>query len=111
MTALNATFDALSDPTRRAIVDRLRFGPTSVGELAQPFDISLPAISRHLGVLERAGLIRREVDAQRRICRLETAALREAFDWIEQYRRFWDDRFDELERYLDETKHEEEQST
>ncbi len=98
---LNETFAALADPTRRAIVARLAEGPASVGDLAAPFDISLPAVSRHLKVLERAGLIHREKRAQWRRCRLEPAPLAAASDWIEQTRQFWEGRFDALARYLE----------
>jgi len=98
---LDAAFAALADPTRRAIVRRLARGESSVGELAAPFRMSLPAVSRHLGVLERARLIARRKEAQRRLCRLEPGALKEVADWIEQYRRFWDERFDSLADYLE----------
>jgi DNA-binding transcriptional ArsR family regulator len=101
---LNATFAALADPTRRAILARLASGEASVLELAEPFDISLPAISKHLKVLEHAGLISRSRDAQRRPCRIEGDALRDATAWMEQYRRFWDERFDQLDDYLKEMK-------
>ncbi len=106
--ALSTTFAALADPTRRAILERLARDPTSVGELAAPFEISLPAISRHLKVLERARLIRREKDAQWRRCRLEATPLREATDWLVQYRRFWEQRFDSLAAYLEEAQPDEE---
>jgi DNA-binding transcriptional ArsR family regulator len=98
---LTATFAALADPTRRAIVERLSRGETSVGELAQPFAMSLPAVSRHLKVLEGAGLIVRVKDAQRRRCRLQPKRLGEAALWIERQRKFWEDRFDALADYLD----------
>lgn len=98
--SLDETFSALSDPTRRAILARLASGESSVSELAEPFDISLPAISRHLKVLERAGLITRGRDAQWRPCRLEVAPLKEAAGWIEHYRRFWDKSFDRMDAYL-----------
>ncbi len=98
---LNATFAALADPTRRAILARLALGQASVGALAEPFDISLPAISRHLKVLERAHLIAREKDAQWRRCRLTPQALRDVSDWVSQYERFWERQFDALEEYLD----------
>ena len=97
---LNATFSALADPTRRAIVARLASGEASVQELARPFDMSLPAISKHLKVLERAGLISRGRDAQRRPSRIEAIPLREVSDWVEQYRRNWDLRLDRLDAYL-----------
>jgi DNA-binding transcriptional ArsR family regulator len=99
---LNDTFSALADPTRRAILARLATGEASVTELMQPFQLSQPAISKHLQVLERAGLISRSRDAQRRPCRLEAAALKEAADWIDHYRRFWTESFDRLDDYLKE---------
>lgn len=98
---LNATFSALADPTRRAILARLAQGETSVTTLAEPFAMSLPAVSRHLKVLESAGLIARGREAQWRPCRLEGAALRDAAAWLEGYRRFWDESFDRLGEYLD----------
>lgn len=98
---LSGTFAALADPTRRAILARLAEGPATVGELAQPFAISLPAVSRHLKVLETAGLIAREKQAQWRRCHLKSARLAEAADWIEQTRAFWEPRLDALARYLD----------
>ena len=104
---LSATFAALADPTRRAILARLASGERSVSELAEPFDISLPAVTKHLKVLERAGLIRRGREAQWRPCRLETKPLREASRWIERYRRFWEDNLDRLGDYLRETQPEE----
>jgi DNA-binding transcriptional ArsR family regulator len=97
---LDAAFAALADPTRRAIVARLAQGEATVLELAEPFRISLPAISRHLKVLERAALIARGRDAQRRPCRLRTEALREVAQWAEQARRTWEERFDRLDDYL-----------
>ncbi len=100
-TDLDATFHALADPTRRAILARLTEGEATVNELAAPFDISLPAISRHLKVLERAGLISRGRDAQYRPCRLETANLKAAQDWIGQHRANWEERFDRLSDYLE----------
>jgi DNA-binding transcriptional ArsR family regulator len=103
MDALSNTFAALADPTRRAILARLAKGEASVGELAQPFDISLPAVSRHLRVLEEAQLIERRVDAQWRLCRLRPQPLKEAVDWIEHYRRFWEASLDNLARYLERT--------
>ena len=99
---LDATFSALADPTRRAILARLALGETSVGDLAQPFDMSLPAISKHLKVLERAGLIARGRDAQRRPCRLAAEPLQEVSDWVSTYRHFWELRLDRLEAYLQE---------
>jgi DNA-binding transcriptional ArsR family regulator len=100
MDHLSAKFAALADPTRRAILARLALGETSVGELAKPFDISGPAISKHLKVLERAGLIARGREAQWRPCRIEPRALKSVDDWLERYRRFWEERFDRLDVYL-----------
>lgn len=97
---LSATFAALSDPTRRAILERLASGDSSVTELAAPFEMSLPAISKHLKVLERAGLIARGREAQWRPCRLEAGPLKDAADFLEHYRRFWEQSFDRLEEYL-----------
>jgi len=97
---LSATFAALADPTRRAILVRLARSERSVSELAAPFAMSLPAVSKHLKVLERAGLIERGRDAQRRPCRLRTAPLKEAMTWLEHYRRFWEESFDRLEEHL-----------
>jgi DNA-binding transcriptional ArsR family regulator len=97
---LSTTFAALADPTRRAILARLAAGEASVTELAEPFEMSLPAISKHLKVLERAGLIARGREAQRRPCRLEAGPLKDAADWLEQYRRFWEQSFDRLDDYL-----------
>jgi DNA-binding transcriptional ArsR family regulator len=97
---LDRTFAALSDPTRRAILARLAGGEASVNELAAPFPISLPAVSKHLKVLERAGLISRGRRAQWRPCRLETAPLLEASDWLEEYRRQWEQRLERLDEYL-----------
>ena len=97
---LSATFSALADPTRRAILARLTLGETSVSELAKPFDISGPAISKHLKVLERAGLISRGREAQWRPCRIEATALKQVDDWLERYRRFWEESFDRLDDYL-----------
>ena len=106
MTAerLDATFAALADPTRRAIIARLASGEASVNELAEPFDMSQPAISKHLKVLERAGLISRTRDAQRRPRKLEPKPLAEATAWLEKYRRFWDGSFQNLDNLLDELK-------
>ncbi len=101
MDALSTTFAALADPTRRAILARLSRGDTHVGELAQPFDISGPAISRHLRVLEGAGLIRREVDAQWRVCRLQAPALQLANDWLQEYREHWEQSLDRLADYVE----------
>ena len=97
---LSSTFAALADPTRRAILARLALGEASVLKLAEPFDMSLPAISKHLKVLERAGLITRTRDAQMRPCRIDVRALREADDWLEEYRRLWEERLDRLDDYL-----------
>ncbi|HET7456201.1 MAG TPA: metalloregulator ArsR/SmtB family transcription factor [Gemmatimonadaceae bacterium] len=97
---LSTTFAALADPTRRAILSLLAAGEASVGELAAPFDMSLPAISKHLKVLERAGLITRGREAQWRPCRLAPAPLREVADWVEEYREMWEQRFDRLDEYL-----------
>jgi DNA-binding transcriptional ArsR family regulator len=106
-TQLDSTFAALSDPTRRAILARLTKGQASVTELATPFKLSMPAITKHLKVLERAGLISRGRQAQWRPCRLEAKPLREAADWIEHYRRFFDESFDRLDDYLREIQHKE----
>lgn len=97
---LTTTFAALADPTRRAILARLSAGERSVTELAEPFDMSLPAVSKHLTVLERAGLIARGRDAQWRPCRLQAGPLKEVDEWVERYRRNWEERFDRLEAYL-----------
>jgi DNA-binding transcriptional ArsR family regulator len=100
MDALSQTFSALADPTRRAILARLATGAATVGELAQPFDMSLPAVSRHLKVLTEAGLIERSTEAQWRRCALRGEGLRAAADWIDFYRRFWEQQFDRLESFL-----------
>ena len=97
---LDATFAALADPTRRAILARLARGETTVQDLAEPFAMSLPAISKHLKVLERAGLISRSREAQWRPCRIEPRALKDVDDWLDHYRRFYDESFDRLESYL-----------
>jgi DNA-binding transcriptional ArsR family regulator len=97
---LSVTFAALADPTRRAILARLALGETSVTELAEPFDMSLPAVSKHLKVLERAGLIARGREAQWRPCRIEPRALKDVDDWLERYRGFWEQSLDRLEDYL-----------
>lgn len=102
---LDAIFAALADPTRRAILERLAGGEATVGELAAPFDMSLPAISRHLRVLQRAGLVSQTREAQWRPCRLETEPLREVDEWVEQYRKLWEQRLDRLETYLRDLKH------
>lgn len=99
---LSATFAALSDPTRRAILRRLAAGETSVSELAAPFKMSLPAVSKHLKVLAKAGLITQSRSAQVRPCRIKAAPMKQAVDWLEQYRRFWDESLDRLEDYLQE---------
>jgi DNA-binding transcriptional ArsR family regulator len=104
---LSPTFAALADPTRRAILARLSGGEVSVTELAEPFQMSLPAVSKHLKVLERAGLIARGRDAQWRPCRLQGAPLKDVAEWVEHYRRFWTESFDRLDDYLHELqKHE-----
>jgi len=100
MDSLSATFSALADPTRRAILARLAEGEASVGALAQPFAMSGPAVTKHLKVLERAGLISRGRSAQQRPARLEAEKLKAATDWLIAYRRFWDARFDDLDAYL-----------
>jgi DNA-binding transcriptional ArsR family regulator len=101
---LSNTFAALADPTRRAILARLATGEASVTELAEPFTMSMPAVSKHLKVLERAGLIARGREAQWRPCRLDAAPLKDVAGWIEHYRRFWDQSFDRLDAYLMELK-------
>jgi DNA-binding transcriptional ArsR family regulator len=105
---LSTTFAALADPTRRAILARLAAGEASVTEIAQPFDMTLPAVSKHLKVLERAGLIRRGRRAQWRPCRLRAERLKEVDDWVQRYRQHWDERFDRLDDYLREVQAEEE---
>jgi len=97
---LNTTFAALADPTRRAILARLAAGERSVTELAKPFAMSLPAVTKHLKVLQRAGLVAQGRRAQWRPCRLEAKPLREVADWVEQYRQFWEQKLDRLEQYL-----------
>lgn len=97
---LSDTFAALADPTRRAILAKLASGESSVKELAEPFEMSLPAVSKHLKVLERAGLITRSREAQWRPCKLEAGPLREVADWVAHYRRFWEESFDRLDQYL-----------
>ena len=101
---LSSTFAALADPTRRAILARLATGECSVTDLAEPFDMSMPAVSKHLRVLEKAGLIARRREAQWRPCRLEAAPIREVAQWAERYRAIWEQRFDRLEAYLHELK-------
>lgn len=102
MDSLSITFQALADPTRRAMLARLAEGEATVSELGEPFDMSLPAISKHLKVLERAGLITRGRNAQWRPCQLNGASLKDAFEWIGEYRRFWEHSFDRLDAYLKE---------
>ena len=97
---LSTTFAALADPTRRAILARLAEGEATVNELAEPFALSLPTVSKHLKVLQRAGLVTQGRKAQWRPCRLEAAPLHEVADWMEEYRRFWDEGFDRLDDYL-----------
>jgi DNA-binding transcriptional ArsR family regulator len=97
---LDRTFGALADPTRRAILTRLSSGEATVGELAAPFSMTQPAVSKHLKVLERAGLISRGRDAQWRPCKLEPAPLKEVADWVEEYRALWEERLDRLDEYL-----------
>lgn len=104
---LDDIFAALADPTRRAILARLATGEKAVTELAKPFSMSLPAVTKHLKVLERAGLISRAREAQWRPCRLEAKPLQEVVDWLEQYRRHWEETFDRLEEYLQELQEEE----
>jgi DNA-binding transcriptional ArsR family regulator len=99
---LSATFAALADPTRRAILARLASGACSVTELAEPFEMSLPAVSKHLRVLERAGLIARSRDAQKRPCRIDAAPLKDVAEWAERYRHIWEQRLDRLDAYLHE---------
>lgn len=101
---LSATFAALADPTRRAILARLASGECSVTELAEPFDMSMPAVSKHLSVLERAGLIARGREAQWRPCRIEPAPLKDVAQWVERYRSIWEGRLDRLDTYLHELK-------
>ena len=103
MDTLSQTFSALADPTRRAILARLTAGSATVGELAEPFDMSLPAVSRHLRVLSDAGLIERQTEAQWRRCNLRGEGLRAAADWIEHYRQFWEQSFDRLDAFLKRT--------
>ncbi|WP_018238275.1 helix-turn-helix transcriptional regulator [Ensifer sp. BR816] len=102
MDQLSCTLSALADPTRRAIITRLAAGEATVNELAAPFDMSLPAVSKHLKVLERAGLIARGRNAQWRPCRLQAEPLKEIADWVGRYRQFWEGSFDRLDSYLDE---------
>ena len=106
---LSTTFAALSDPTRRAILARLAGGQATVTEIARPFDMSLPAVTKHLKVLQRAGLIEQGRQAQWRPCRLKAEPLRDAATWVEQYRRFWEDRLDRLDEYLKDLQQKEQQ--
>jgi DNA-binding transcriptional ArsR family regulator len=106
---LSSVFSALADPTRRAILTRLADGEATVNEIAEPFPISLQAVSKHLKVLEQAGLITRGKDAQWRPCRLEAGPLREVAEWAAQYRRFWEERYDRLDSYLQELQQRKEQ--
>jgi DNA-binding transcriptional ArsR family regulator len=99
---LSATFSALADPTRRAILAKLAKGEATVGDLAKPFDMTLPAVIKHLKVLEKAGLVKKERSAQWRPCHLEAKPLKEAANWIDDYRRFWEANFDRLDDYLQE---------
>ena len=107
---LSTTFAALADPTRRAILARLLSGERSVTELAEPFDMSMPAVSKHLRVLERAGLIARRKEAQWRRCRIDAGPLKEVANWTERYRRIWEERLDRLDQYLQQAKTKEEKS-
>lgn len=111
MDRLSLTFSALADPTRRAILAKLTSGPASVNDLAAPFSMSLPAVSKHLKVLEKAQLIARGKEAQWRPCEIKAAPLKEATDWMEQYRQFWEERFDRLEEYLKELQAQEKSAT
>jgi DNA-binding transcriptional ArsR family regulator len=99
--ALSATFAALADPTRRAILERLALGDATVGELAAPFDLTMPAISKHLSVLERAGLLTKSRDGQRRNCRITATPLRNATSWLNEYRRHWEANLESLDSYLE----------
>jgi DNA-binding transcriptional ArsR family regulator len=103
---LDLTFGALADPTRRAILARLALGESTVGDLAEPFRVSRPAISKHLRVLERAGLVRREREGRVSRCELDAEAMREAADWIERYRVFWTNRLGDLKRYIEDSSNE-----
>jgi DNA-binding transcriptional ArsR family regulator len=104
---LSLTFSALADPTRRAILERLAGGVATVQEIAEPFELSLPAVSKHLKVLQRAGLVAQGRNAQWRPCRLEAAPLKQASDWVDEYRRFWDESFSRLDDYLRQIQQEE----
>jgi DNA-binding transcriptional ArsR family regulator len=107
---LSTTFGALADPTRRAILARLASGEASVTELAEPFDMTMPAITKHLKVLEKAGLIRRRREAQWRPCRLEPAPLKEVSDWVTRYRQMWEERLDRLDDFLREMQSKEQEA-
>jgi DNA-binding transcriptional ArsR family regulator len=108
--SISSTFAALADPTRRAILARLALGETSVTDLAEPFAMSMPAVSKHLRVLERAGLIARGREAQWRPCKLKAEPLRQAAGWLDEYRRFWEESFDRLEEYLQRVQAEQKQT-
>ncbi len=108
--SISSTFAALADPTRRAILARLALGETSVTELAEPFAMSMPAVSKHLRVLERAGLIARGREAQWRPCKLKAEPLRQAAGWLDEYRRFWEESFDRLDEYLQQVQAEQKQT-
>ncbi len=108
--ALSITFAALADPTRRAILARLTLGETSVTDLAEPFQMTLPAISKHIKVLERAGLVARSREAQWRRCRIQGEALKEAVDYMQQYRQFWEESFDRLDDYVQELQEKKQQA-
>ncbi len=107
---LSATFAALADPTRRAILTRLLSGESSVGELAKPFEMSMPAVSKHLRVLERAGLIEQRREAQWRQCRIKAEPLKEVFSWTERYRQLWDERLDRLDGVIEQIKAQEKEN-
>ena len=100
MDSLSATFAALADPTRRAILERLAAGDATVGELAAPFDLTMPAVSKHLSVLERAGLVRKSVDGQRRNCHITATPLKNATSWLNEYRHHWEANLESLDAYL-----------
>lgn len=102
---LSDTFQALADPTRRAMLARLTKGEASVQELAKPFKMSLPAVSKHLKVLEKSGLIIRRSEAQKRLCKIQTQPLKDAVEWLERHRKLWEDRLDRLDEYLKEIQH------
>ena len=104
--SLTTVFSALADPTRRAIVERLAQGESRVSDLAEPFDVSLPAISKHLRVLEQAGLLGRDIEGRTHRCRLDAKPMQEVAEWVDRYRRFWEAQFDALAKYLGETRRE-----